>query len=256
MSSHSNTVMYPMNLQTRSIVPWKQQINFASALLLHSCLTVLTKEALNLITITWRILLRFLQTRRRTARNFTISTSIVLDAYTSILSHDADGDQSELYFTNTGAFLLAATLAASVSMNLLLSALTLNVVVASTFVICFFASVASSHKTSMLPILALRRAGRFIWSDTPFVNFFSVIYIATVLQGQATLRLQDYITFRAIAVLELVFMKARLASADAGEQLELLKRLLASEWVIASSVSVADLLIPSPSNMLMLAVLG
>jgi hypothetical protein len=58
-----------------------------------------------------------------------------------------------------------------------------------------------------LPILSLRRAGRFIWSDTPFVNFFSLIYIATVLRGQSTLRLQDYITFRSIAVLELVFYK-------------------------------------------------
>ncbi|OQO11180.1 hypothetical protein B0A48_05436 [Cryoendolithus antarcticus] len=217
-------------LHARSIVPWKQQINFASALLLHSCITVLAKELLNLITIVWRLANRYLRHDEDS-----IASSVVLDAYTSILSKDADGEQSELYFTNTGVLLLASTLAASVSMNLLLSSLILNLLVASTFVTCFFASLASCHKTPMLPILALRRAGRFIWSDTPFVNFFSVIYIATVLHGQATLRLQDYITFRAIAVLELVFMKAQLASAQPDEQITLLTRLLASEWVIVAS---------------------
>ncbi|KAK6420013.1 hypothetical protein LTR95_016986 [Oleoguttula sp. CCFEE 5521] len=217
-------------LQARSVVPWKQQINFASALLLHSCITVLAKELLNLITIAWRLANRYLRHDEDSIRS-----SIVLDAYTPILSKDADGEQSELYFTNTGVLLLASTLAASVSMNLLLSSLTLNLLVASTFVTCFFASLASCHKTPMLPILALRRAGRFIWSDTPFVNFFSVIYIATVLHGQATLRLQDYITFRAIAVLELAFMKAQLASAQPDEQIALLRRLLASEWVIVPS---------------------
>ncbi|KAK6432807.1 hypothetical protein LTR95_011024 [Oleoguttula sp. CCFEE 5521] len=220
----------PLILHTRSIVPCKQQINFASALLLHSRITVLTRELLNLVTIAWR-----LATRQLRHNENSIASSIVFDAYTSILSKDADGEQSELYFTNTGFLPLASTLAASVSMNLLLSSLTLNLLVASTFVTCFFASLASCHKTPMLPILALRRAGRFIWSDIPFVIFFSVIYIATVLHGQATLRLQDYITFRAIAVLELVFMKAQLASAQPDEQITLLRRLLASEWVIVSS---------------------
>jgi hypothetical protein len=88
-----------------------------------------------------------------------------------------------------------------------------------------------------LPILSLRRAGRFIWSDTPFVNFFSLIYIATVLRGQSTLRLQDYITFRSIAVLELVFIKANLAASTPEKQVRLLRQLIESEWVAVNSVS-------------------
>jgi hypothetical protein len=64
-----------------------------------------------------------------------------------------------------------------------------------------------------------------------------LIYIATVLRGQSTLRLQDYITFRGIAVLELVFMKAKLAASSPEKQVRLMRQLVESEWVALNSVS-------------------
>ncbi|KAG8166894.1 hypothetical protein KVR01_002583 [Diaporthe batatas] len=220
------------------LVPWDTEINFASALLLHSCVTVVLKEAFNVIEIARRLVLRRWTVQSLKGgenRQDRIGTSIVLDGYTSIFSHDLDGDLAELYFTNTGLGLLAVSLASSVAMNLFLPGLVLNAVVAATFAVAFLASLVNGKKGLLLPILALRRAGRFIWSDTPFVNFFSVIYIATVLRGQSTLRLQDYVTFRSIAVLELVFMKGRLAASSPEQQIALVRRLVASEWVAVNA---------------------
>jgi len=209
-----------------SQIPWTAQINFASALLLHSCITVILKEAFNVLEVSRRLLIRFWNSLilRRSDDRFKdqIRTSIVLDAYTSIFSHDLEGELAELYFTNTGFVLLAVSLASSVAMNLLLSSKLLNAFVATTFGVAFLASLINGEKEIILPILALRRAGRFIWSDTPFVNFFSLIYIATVLRGQTTLRLRDYITFRCIAVAELVFMKAKLAASTPEKQVRLM----------------------------------
>ena len=198
-------------------IPWSIHINFASALLLHSCVTVLLKETLNVLEITRRLLIGQRKAQRKDQAPVTpgaIKSSAVLDGYTSILLADTDGELAELYFTNTGFMLLAVSLASSVAMNFLLPDLALNMIVAGTFVLAFMASLAVGHAKYTLLLLALRRAGRFIWSDTPFINFFSLIYIATVLKGQSTLRLQDYVTFRSIAVLELIFVKARLASAE------------------------------------------
>ena len=222
-----------------SSVPWATQINFASALLLHSCITVLLKETLNSLTISQRLAVRLWRHLVHTdnERWSQIDTSVVLDAYTSIFSLDYDGDLAELYFTNTGLVLLAISLAASVVMNLWLESLPLNMMVAATFGLTFIASLITGQKRITLPITALRRAGRFIWSDTPFVNFFSLIYIATVLQGQSTLRLQDYITFRSIAIFELIFMKAKLAASDCDKQIKLMKQLIASELIVMGSVS-------------------
>ena len=121
-------------------------------------------------------------------------------------------------------------------MNLLLPNLALNMIVAGTFLLAFVASLAVGHAKYTLPLMALRRAGRFIWSDTPFINFFSLIYIATFLKGQSTLRLQDYFTFRSIAVFELLFMKARLASAGVGTQISLMRKLNASERIVLHAV--------------------
>ena len=222
-----------------SSVPWATQINFASALLLHSCITVLLKEISNVLTVLRRLTLRWwrISTHRHDEKRPHVNTSIVLDAYTSIFSLDYEGDLAELYFTNTGFLLLATSLVASVAMNLSLDSLPLNMIVAGTFGLTFVASLVIGKKHITLPITALRRAGRFIWSDTPFVNFFSLIYIATVLQGQSTLRLQDYITFRSIAVFELIFMKAKLAASDCDKQMLLMRQLIDSEWVLVHSVS-------------------
>lgn len=226
-----------------SQIPWKIQINFASALLLHSCLTVILKEFFNIFEVSKRLLLRFWNSHipRRSDSRFRdqIRTSVVLDAYTSIISRDLEGELAELYFTNTGFVLLAVSLASSVAMNLLVSSKILNAFVATTFGFTFFASLVNGEKEVILPILALRRAARFIWSDTPFVNFFSLIYIATVLHGQSTLRLQDYITFRSIAVLELIFMKAKLAASSPEMQARLMRQVIQSEWVAVNSVSIA-----------------
>jgi hypothetical protein len=230
-----------------SPIPWTTQINFASALLLHSCITVILKEALNVLEVLRRLLIRFWNSHiPRTSDDRLkdqIGTSIVLDAYTSIFSHDLEGELAELYFTNTGFILLAVSLAASVAMNILLSSRLLNAFVASSFGVTFLASLINGEKGIILPIMALRRAARFIWSDTPFVNFFSLIYIATVLRGQSTLRLQDYITFRSIAVLELVFMKGRLAASSPEKQVRMMRQLVESEWVAVNSVSLLPTII-------------
>jgi len=219
-------------------VPWSTDINFSSALLLHSCTTILLKESLNILEILRRLIKRhlcLLLWPRRPAR-FWIETSAVLDAYTSVLSRDDEGELAELYFTNTGFILLLVSLASSLAMNLLLPPLALNLLVAVTFVLTFTASLFVCRSKYTLPIAALRRAGRFIWSDTPFVNFFTLLYIATALRGQATLRLQDYIAFRSIAVLELLFMKAKLAASDPSTQVTLMKRLIGSERTLISAV--------------------
>ena len=220
-------------------VPWSTQINFASALLLHSCITVLLKESLNVLEISRRSLIRLRRNRQipePPVMTFATNTSAVLDAYTSILSRDTDGELAELYFTNTGFGLLAVSLASSVAMNLLLPVLALNMIVAGTFAMTWVASLAVAHAKYTLPLMALRRAGRFIWSDTPFINFFTLIYIATVLKGQSTLRLKDYVTFRSIAVFELIFIKARLASADVETQISLMRKLIATERTILHAV--------------------
>ncbi|KAL0941025.1 uncharacterized protein CTRU02_203788 [Colletotrichum truncatum] len=207
------------------MVGWDTDINFASALLLHSCLTVIIKEALNVISIACRLVL---------ARNdeHGIARSVVLDGYTSVLSCDCDGDLAELYFTNTGLFLLGVSLASAVAMNLFLSDLSLNILVSCTFGFCWVASIFSCRKSWLMVILALRRAGRFIWSDTPFVNFFTLIYVAVVLHGDSTIRLKDYITLRSIAIIELVFMKAYIAASNMEKQIELLKSLCKSRLVL------------------------
>lgn len=223
-----------------SAVPWSTDINFSSALLLHSCTTILLKESLNISEVLRRLIKRYVNLllwpmQSRTAR-FWIETSAVLDAYTSVYSRDDNGELAELYFTNTGFILLVVSLASSLAMNLLLPPLALNLMVALTFGFTFMASLFVCRSKYTLPIAALRRAGRFIWSDTPFVNFFTLLYIATVLRGQATLRLQDYVTFRSIAVLELIFMKAKLAASDPNTQITLMRRLIESERIVISAV--------------------
>lgn len=229
-------------------IPWDSDINFASALLLHSCLTILTKESLNIFEITRRLILRTIlkltahpHKRKQQAKtnrpSHSAPTSIVLDVYTSIFSIDAEGEQAELYYTNTGMILLASSLAASVAMNLLLEDLILNTIVASTYGLCFVSSMLVGKKRLTLPIMALRRAGRFIWSDTPLVNFFTLIYIATVLKGNSVLRLRDYVTFRCVAVLELLFMKAKLAASTPAKQERLMRRLIASEISLLETFS-------------------
>lgn len=222
-----------------SSIPWTTQINFTSALLLHSCTTIALKEIFNCLEIARRLFIGLRKTKAKSSaprKNFTPKVSALLDGYTSVFSGDRDGEQAELYFTNTGIALLAVSLASSVAMNLSLSNLTLNMIVAATFGLTFAASLAVGHARYTLPFMALRRAGRFIWSDTPFVNFFTLIYIATVLRGQSTLRLQDYVTFRSIAVFEAVLMKAKLASADVETQVTLMRKLIETERVILSAV--------------------
>lgn len=213
-------------------IPWTQEINFASALLLHSCITVLLKEFSNGIAVLYHLIL---QGRSKAE----IGRSVVLDGYTSIFSRDHDGELAELYFTNTGLILLIVSLASAIAMNLTLPDKALNILIAVTFGITFMASVlvACWRKSFVMPIMALRRAGRFIWSDTPFVNFFSLIYIAVVLKGSSQLALRDYVVFRSIAILELVFMKARLAASDPLTQQTMLKRLVETEYVMFQEVS-------------------
>ncbi|MDI1489124.1 MAG: hypothetical protein OHK93_008402 [Ramalina farinacea] len=143
-----------------------------------------------------RLCLRYGATgHRKSSESLNTPVSAVLDAYTSVFSNDVDAEQAELYFTNT-------------------------------------ASLAIGQYKYSLPVMALRRAGRFIWSDTPFVNFFTLIYIATVLKGKSTLRLQDYVTFRSIAIVEWVFMKAKLASAVPDSQIGLIRKLIASKRIV------------------------
>ncbi|KAK1489739.1 hypothetical protein CCUS01_14683 [Colletotrichum cuscutae] len=215
-------------LNQDDMVTWDEDINFASALLLHSCLTVLIKELLNLVTI----VIRLAPFHRKTQPGISNSRSVLLDGYTSILSNDNDGDLAELYFTNTGLLLLSASLASAIAMNLFLSDMVLNVFVACTFGFCFVVSVFSCRRSRLRFILALRRAGRFVWSDTPFVNFFSLIYIAVVLKSSTTMRLKDYVTLRSIAIIELVFMKAYIAAASMDRQIELLRSLHKSRLVL------------------------
>ena len=232
MIEEKHTVM------TDSKVPWSRDINFASALLLHSCTTVFIKETLNIFELVRRLFLRYSATGHRKAWNGPNNTqaSAVLDAYTSVFSNDVDAEQAELYFTNTGLALLAISLTSSVVMNLFFSDLALNILVSCTFGLTFAASLAVGQYKYSLPFMALRRAGRFIWSDTPFVNFSTLIYIATVLKGQSTLRLQDYVTFRSIAIVEWAFMKAKLASAVPDFQITLMRKLIASKRTVLHEV--------------------
>jgi hypothetical protein len=221
-----------------SAVPWKQEINFGSALLLHSCITVFLKEISNGFAVLYHLSIR----HRDKAG---IKTSIVLDGYTSVFSKDHDGELAELYFTNTGFILLIVSLACAIAMNLLLPATVLNTLIAATFGLTFFASalVACRERSLVMPIMALRRAGRFIWSDTPFVNFFTLIYVAVVLKGSSDkIVLRDYVVFRSIAILELVFMKARIAAASVDIQQTMLERLLDSEYVMVRGVSYQNLM--------------
>lgn len=213
-------------------VPWKQEINFGSALLLHSCITIFLKEISNGCVILYRLL-------SRPADKAGIHTSIVLDGYTSVFSRDHEGELAELYFTNTGLLLMIVSLASAIAMNLLVPTSALNIIVAATFGLTFIASalVACRKKSLVMPVMALRRAGRFIWSDTPFVNFFTLIYVAVVLRGSSSkLTLRDYVIFRSIAIAELVFMKAKLAASSLDMQQTMLKRLLGSEYVMIGSV--------------------
>lgn len=213
------------------MVAWDEDINFASALLLHSCLTVLVKELLNLLSV----ILRTAPFRRNGNPKDDIARSLVLDGYTSILSSDADGNLAELYFTNTGLILLSVTLASAISMNLFLSDPVLNAFVACTFGFCYIVSIFACGGSWLRFVLALRRAGRFVWSDTPFVNFFSLIYVAVVLKNGSTMRLEDYMTLRSIAIFELVFMKAYLAASSMDKQIELLRSLCKSRFALFES---------------------
>ena len=64
------------------------------------------------------------------------------------------------------------------------------------------------------------------------MNFFTLIYTATVLRDQSILRIQDYVIFRSIAVLELIFMKAKLAASNPKKQEHLMRRLIDSERAV------------------------
>jgi hypothetical protein len=44
-------------------------------------------------------------------------------------------------------------------------------------------------------------------------SFFTLIYVAVVLKGSRNLEPKDYVTLRCIAIVELIFIKARLAAA-------------------------------------------
>jgi hypothetical protein len=136
---------------------WHQKTNFASALLLHTCVTVSRKELSNSLTTNHRLTSR----RKDTTRP---ASSVILDGYTSIRSRDYDGELTELHFTNTGMLILLASLITSISMNLLLPTFALNLLVALTFVLASVAStlMARRRKSSIMPVMALRRAGRFI----------------------------------------------------------------------------------------------
>ncbi|KAF7544070.1 hypothetical protein G7Z17_g10239 [Cylindrodendrum hubeiense] len=203
-------------------VHWDQQINFTSALLLHSCITLLLKELSNVV----RFLIRFSGRRRDGHR---VRSSFTLDGYTSVLSDDENGELSELYYTNTGLALLGVALALAVVLNLLMSDTVLNIIVCVTFGITWVVSMLSSKWRPVLPFLALRRAGRFVWSDTPFVNFFSLIYVATALGNSSNLRLMDYVILRGIAIAELVFMKTQIAASGVAGQQAMLRALMGSK---------------------------
>jgi hypothetical protein len=207
------------------MVDWAVDINFASALLLHSCITVLLKEISNSITVIGRI----------SSSATGAAGSVSLDGYTSILSNDYDGDLAELYFTNTGFILLFLSLASVIVMNLSLPELALNIFIAGSFAVWALISFFACQGSWLRPIHALRRGGRFIWSDTPFVNFFTLIYFATVLPNTPTIRLMDYSILRSIAIFELVFMKAYVAAANTDKQKQLLRNLCASTYLLRRS---------------------
>ena len=207
------------------VVQWEQKINFTSALLLHSCITLLLKEMFNVVSFLIR-----LSNRRRDRHG--VRSSFVLDGYTSVLSHDENGELSELYYTNTGLVLLAIALALAVAMNLFLSDLVLSIIVCVTFGITWIVSMLATRWRPVLPFLSLRRAGRFVWADTPFVNFFSLIYVATALHNSSDLHLRDYVILRSIAIAELVFMKVHIAATGVAGQQAMLRALVASEKTI------------------------
>ncbi|KAK7414246.1 hypothetical protein QQZ08_012549, partial [Neonectria magnoliae] len=177
------------------------------------CITLLLKEISNIVSF----LVRF-SGRKRDRHG--VRSSLVLDGYTSVLSHDENGELSELYYTNTGFVLLAIALALAVAMNLFLSDLVLSII------------QSAARWRPVLPFLALRRAGRFVWADTPFVNFFSLIYVATALHNSSDLRLRDYVILRGIAIAELVFMKIHIAATGVTGQQAMLRALVASEKTI------------------------
>ena len=147
-------------------IPWTQEINFASAPLLHGSITILTKETLNIVEALSRVIIRhlfvLLKSRRDASPLIWIKTSVVLDAYTSVYSHDADGELAELYFTKTKLILMAVSLAASVAMIMLLSTIALNTIVASTFGLIFIMSLFVYRSKFTPPIMALSRSARFI----------------------------------------------------------------------------------------------
>ena len=143
-------------------IPWSTHINFASALLLHSCVTVLLKETLNVLEVTRRLLTGRKKAHPKHQAPVTpgaIESSAVLDGYTSILSADIDGELAELYFTNTGFALLAVSLASSVAMNLLLPSLTLNMIVAGTFGLALIASLAVGYPKYKFTLLRTSPSG-------------------------------------------------------------------------------------------------
>lgn len=53
--------------------------------------------------------------------------------------------------------------------------------------------------------------------------------MAMALRGQATFRLQDYAAFCSIALLELIFVKAKLAASDPIPLITLMERLIGGE---------------------------
>ncbi|OHW93915.1 hypothetical protein CSPAE12_07641, partial [Colletotrichum incanum] len=134
------------------MVTWDENINFASALLLHSCLTkrLISSPSFFLLAP---------YSRNQQQPDSIKYRSFVLDGYTSVLSNDNDGDLAELYFTNTGLILLSVSLASAIAMNLFLSDIVLNVFVACTFGFCFFVSILSCRRSWLRVILALQRAG-------------------------------------------------------------------------------------------------
>ncbi|KAH9897191.1 hypothetical protein F4778DRAFT_247226 [Xylariomycetidae sp. FL2044] len=248
-------------------VGWHDDINFTSALLLHSCITVLLKELLNVLFIAARLAS---SASARSSDNHggghggaaataapspstDISGSVVLDGYTSILSHDHEGETAELYFTNTGLLLLPVSLASAITMNLYLSGTALNVFVAGTFGFCYLVSVLAGRRSGLRLVLALRRAGRFIWSDTPFVNFFTLIYVAVVMQSSATLRVMDYVALRSVAIVELIFMKAYIAAASPTVQLAMLRALLRTRRVLVGAGKPSDLKSLDPGSLPLLS---
>lgn len=67
-------------------VPWDENINFSSVLLLHSCITIIPKEFLNAITLTHRHYHTTWDRRNKQNGKNHIRGTFVLDAYTSPLT--------------------------------------------------------------------------------------------------------------------------------------------------------------------------